>query len=185
MTVDEAKSLGEAALEMVRAHVGHDDLDADFMIADLQTGLDMLHGMVLRLEEALRVSAEALSVQTALKRQADEHAERQWNAALDDAAANCATCTAVFDDEACEFFAGMCRQLKRPVGHDSCPDSPCSQERFIDGNATRQDNACQADEFRDVTDDRKCDISTCHKQATGFTSEGGDMYLCDEHGRRE
>lgn len=125
MTADEAKSLGEAALDRVRAHVGYDDLDADFMIADLQTGLDMLHGMVLRLKEALRVSAEALSVQTALKRQAEEHAERQWNAALDEAAINCATATAVFDEETCGFFASMCRELKRPVGHESCPDSPC------------------------------------------------------------
>lgn len=36
-----------------------------------------------------------------------------WNAAIEAAAQNCETMTAVWDDEACQSFAAMCRALKR------------------------------------------------------------------------
>jgi hypothetical protein len=40
-------------------------------------------------------------------------ADATWNAALDEAAQNCASATSIFDEDTCAFFAGLCRDLKR------------------------------------------------------------------------
>jgi hypothetical protein len=72
MTADEAKTLGRAALERLDKVAG---LEREHCLRDIGTALDMLGGMVTRLEEGVRVAGEALSVQTALTQQAEATAD--------------------------------------------------------------------------------------------------------------
>jgi hypothetical protein len=63
VTHDEARTLGQAAVDRLTPRLYVNDAQGVALLGDIRLGLDLLHGMVVRLEEALRVSAEQTRVE--------------------------------------------------------------------------------------------------------------------------